>query len=333
MFRIYGLIAAFLFVLTGCGGGGAAETSGNQGPNTNSTDLQVGPQSSTYTNLELAAAFDLLNSERARCGFGQLRQNTRLDAAAAGHANYLVANGPVGHIQTLGAPFFTGATPVDRARAANYSSNSAFTIAEQIMFLQTSSGSAATSMGSKSIRGLLNAPYHAVGMLSGYRDVGMAMQSGDHPSADGMLNVFVMNPGLVSTESSQMLALDASDVLTYPCNGSTDIEFELRGESPNPVPGRDLQAQPLGTSIMIAVKEGQTLRISTATMVNMSTNTSIVLRPPVISDNDPHAMFKPNQGYVAADSPLTPNTEYSVTIMGSNNGEAFTKAFRFTTKP
>lgn len=124
------------------------------------------------------------------------------------------------------------------------------------------------------------------------------------------------------------------EVLTYPCAGTTDVNFQLRNETPNPVPGRDLLAQPLGHPITIRVRGGDFLAITSVTMVNSVTGASVALRPIINATNDPNGpgFFTLSDAYTIPDAPLAPNTSYRVTVDGTVNGAPFTqKSFTFTT--
>lgn len=61
---------------------------------------------------------------------------------------------------------------------------------------------------------------------------------------------------------------------------------------------------PLGTSLMVVVREGQTLQITQASMVNQATQAAVTLRPATTTANDPN---------------------------GRNNGVAFSRLLTFTT--
>lgn len=110
----------------------------------------------------------------------------------------------------------------------------------------------------------------------------------------------------------------------------------LDNETPNPVLGRDLATNPLGSSVYIAVHEGQTLAITSASMIKVTTGASVALRPAVTSANDPYApcasgCYKSHEAYIAADAPLDANAQYQVTVNGTNDGTAFSRTFSFTT--
>lgn len=294
----------------------------------------------TYTiGSEELAAFNLLNQERSACGFGKLAQNTLLDNASRGHADWIAYNAYPSHFQVAGTPLFTGVTPQDRVVAAGYNPAGGFEIQDEYTYSMGTFGNDKSGFGTIGIRRLLNAPYHAGALTDGFREVGISVRNAfdsgapDAAVADQGRKVLVINPARTLSSGSQMSALASNDVLTYPCEGTTGVEPGLYAETPEPVPGRDLLTNPLGSSVQVAVKEGQTLTITSASMRVAATGTPVTLRTPVTSANDPHpGYFKPNRGYIVADAPLAENTTYTVTINGTNNGVAFpTKTFSFTT--
>ena len=107
----------------------------------------------------------------------------------------------------------------------------------------------------------------------------------------------------------------------------------LTGEEPNPVPGRNLRVNPIGGSVFVLLRYGNKLEFTSATMTQVSgvgSGTAVKLRDPVTSANSGNA-FLSHQGYIVADAPLQPNTQYEVVINGTNNGTPFTRQFTFTT--
>jgi hypothetical protein len=198
-------------------------------------------------------------------------------------------------------------------------------------------GNDTIGFGIQATRGLLGAPYHANGMLAGYRDVGISVRSAigagapDAHAPGAGRRAIVFNTGHQTSAGSQAAAQDDNAVLTYPCDGDSNVARALYHEQPNPVPGRDLSTRPLGTSIMISLKEGRTLAIDSTVVTNLSSGFSVPLRPPVTGANDPLGAFAAHQGYVAADVPLSAYTTYQVTLTGRNSGASFLKTFMFTT--
>ena len=291
-------------------------------------------QTSTYAAqglTEEAAAFELLNQERARCGFGTLRQNAALDKAAKAHADWQNLNGYYGHLEDSKKPNgFTGVAPWDRIIAAGYGTVGDLTdeIAGARSFFEEISK---IGFGTQGMRGLLNAPYHMRGLLAGYRDVGISVRTSEEVGTDFGQLILQINPAYLHTNPRQELS--NQDVSTYPCQGTTGTDYQLDGEIPNPVPGRDLRTNPLGGTVFVQLRYGNKLVFTSATMTQVSgdgAGTAVTLRDPVTSANSGNA-FQSHQGYIVADAPLEPNTQYEVVINGTNNGTPFTRQFTFTT--
>ena len=332
-FSIVFLSALVLAVLTGCGGGGGGQTTSTTAPvfTPATANLQVALAASSYSaGSEELAAFNLLNFERNRCGFGLLRQNLQLDAAAKSHADYQILNNTVTHTEDFSNTGFTGKLPSDRILAKNYLGAGAVTD-EIVAYTGTAFK---TGLGENGIRGLLSAPYHLRGLMGGYRDIGTSVRS----SADlgsAMPAVYLQIDAAYKANEGPQLP-GSNDVNTYPCEGTSGVNARLNNESPNPVPNRDLSVNPLGSVVYIAVRVGNTLVITNVAMIELSTGHAVTIRAPVTAANDPYApcqegCFKSHQAYVAADSPLQANAAYQVLINGTNNGTAFSRVFTFTT--
>lgn len=334
MFRTYGLIAAFLFVLTGCGGGGGGTAdNGNTTPDTpqiQPSSLVTSVQQTTYqSNSPESIAFDILNNARSHCGFGLLQQNTSIDTAAAGHSLWNVTNNYTGHFQVANTPNFTGVTTYDRLTSSGYSTSSASYFAQESVFNNLGSSTPdLQDLAAIGTRLLLNAPYHAIQMIDGFREAGVGIGTNTTAQSRHQTNL-VFNFAYKYNQGAQLLAGDA--VSTYPCDGTINVDRQLTNESPNPVPGRDLAQQPLGSSIMILVRQGQTLNITSATLTNLATGAAVTLRTPSTSTTDPNNALQSHQAFVSADAPLDALTQYQANISGTNNGRPFSRTFSFTT--
>jgi hypothetical protein len=163
------------------------------------------------------------------------------------------------------------------------------------------------------------------------REAGVAVRSSSDTGTSTPRVILQWNGAYSLAAGAQALA--ASDVQTYPCDGSAGVDRQLSNESPEPVPGRDLASNPLGTSVYIAARRGNTLVVSAVAMTNTRTGAPVTLRDVVSAANDPQRDYGANEAYVAADAPLQPSTPYQVTVSGTNNGVAFTRSFTFTTGP
>lgn len=338
-------------LLAACGGGGGGGNSAVPAakppvaalPPADSTGTNTTPMVAIVTSVpastypvgsEELAAFTALNDARLACGFGAVKQDIRLDAAAKGHADWQIMNGYFGHYQVAATPGFTGVSPEDRVVAGGYSSAATFQVYDE--------GASATSTSDKvgegalAVARLLNAPMHARGMISGATDVGLAVRSSlDVTSPNGARVYSWIDLAYLNATGSQEPPANA--VLTYPCEGRAGVERKLQGESPNPVPVRDLAANPLGSSVQVRVRKGQTLRLTSYTMAEQNSGLAVVVRPPVGSqyNNEPYpnttGAFGLHETWVAADSALKANTAYTVNLGGTVDGVVFTKVFTFTT--
>jgi uncharacterized protein YkwD len=331
-----------LAVLTACGGGsGGSSPAASTGTGASTTPVVVSPTADTSivtsvpsadyaSGSEESAAFTLLNAERGHCGFGLLKENAKLNISAQGHADWLLINGDsvIGHYQVTGTPSFTGVTPQDRETAAGYG-NGDFEASEV-----TAKIGATTKVGQgvSRVRDLLIRPYHEIAMMRGYRDVGVSIQESNDVGLTPN-NRVAANIDFGVTNAAGKQAAPANTLRTYPCDGSTGINRSMNGETPSPVPSRNLAATPLGSTIAVIGDVGTTLAIASASMTNASTGADVPLRTPVTNKNDPYTTtyLLNNEGYVSADNSLDPSTTYSVTITGMNNSSAFTKTFSFTT--
>ena len=336
-------LLALAALLSACGGGDgdsalpAAPPAQAAAPASPNPSLVISPNAppSYAPGSEELAAFSLLNAERGRCGFGLLAANAPLDAAARAHADYQIINSLNSHLQNARQfpEGFTGTDPAARVRAQGYTDLGGVTD-EFAFFTSSRPPLSKRGIGMLGVRGLLNAPYHLNGLMTGYRDVGMAVRSKED-TGKGQEGVFVqINAAYTASAGPQLLG--SSDVQTYPCEGTTGVNRQLTNETPNPVPGRDLRTAPLGSTVYIAVREGNRLTITSAAMTRAATGEAVTLRAPVTSANDPYGpcltgCFGPHQAYVVPDAPLLPDTAYTVMVSGTNNGAAFSRSFIFST--
>ncbi|MGB1110300.1 MAG: CAP domain-containing protein, partial [Gammaproteobacteria bacterium] len=99
-------------------------------------------------------AYAILNDIRAAAGLAPLSHDARLEAAALGHARYLVANDSASHDQSPGGRKFTGERPAQRAVAAGYASR-----------LVSENLSKGDDRVLGSLQGLMAAIYHRFGFL------------------------------------------------------------------------------------------------------------------------------------------------------------------------
>lgn len=304
-------LSALLLSLAACGGGGSDSTpSTPSAPATPSTPVADQPimdvPAPTYApDSPEMAAYTLLNEERARCGFGRLAQNTKLDYAAKMHGLYLAANQVVTHDEDPTKPAFYAADPGARAMKAGYGSGAAEAVAPE----RTSD---------LSIRKLLAGPYHATGILSSsFLDVGLAY-------TPFFLNysTLVVDLGVQSGKTPPRV----TDVRTYPCEGTVGALNSVGGESPSPFPG---ESNPIWGQPVI-VHGDVSLRVTSASIIGPAGPVAIKVIYGDGQSVDPAGYFKYGSAAIIP-APLAPSTIYTVTVNGTNKGQPFTRTFRFQT--
>ncbi|TBR77005.1 MAG: CAP domain-containing protein [Burkholderiaceae bacterium] len=334
---ILAVVAASTLILSGCGGGGgstapAAPTTPPTSTATSTINSVVStPSYPTASNQ--AVVYSMLNADRVSCGFGSVSQSTQLDQAALAHSRWMLLNNMTGHYESTTYPNgFTGVNPQDRGVAAGYvySTNAGLESGEGQADV---SGQVAYSPISM-LTELLASPYHEVDLMRGWINIGIGYMDSNAAGTTatyGARTVMNVDEGVPSGATYQVPGPD--DVLTYPCQGTTGTATELANqESPSPVPGRNFVTSPIGQPIVVELAFGNTLTLTSATMVDMANGSTVALLAPVDSANDPNPGYiESNEGYIMPNAPLAANTSYQVTLNGTNNGTAFSRTFSFTT--
>jgi uncharacterized protein YkwD len=311
--------------LVGCGGGGSDKSSI---PVENTDAFLVSSVPAPGYTGQALRAFEVLNAERARCGFGKLAQNRQIDTAADGHSVWMLRNGIQVHDQIPGTAGFTGTTVGDRLRVAGYPS--ARNWGEVISPIDDW-----TKTAEAGVRLLFNAPYHGLNLLRGFRDVGIGFRTSrdvDVPS-DYLYGKLTIDLATSMVDAGQTAGNNV--VRTYPCEGTSGVLHLLWGESPSPVPDRDLFANPIGTTVLVAGDINKKLTIVSAHMTGPG-GVAVALRPAITDANDPNgapgrAYLHSHEAFISADSPLATNTTYQLSITGTNGSMPFSRSFAFTT--
>jgi uncharacterized protein YkwD len=315
--------------LSACGGGGdssapapgpvastpAPAPAASQAPTIVSAVAQP-----SYATTEHSDVFYLLNQERSNCGFGLLAQKAPLDKSATSHVNFLAANiGSFGHRESPGLPFFTGVTETDRAVAAGYTTPVTAVLFEGFKPFDYN----ATS----SVRGLLAAPYHLLGMIGNFADVGIGQLNSKAATNDG----YISRTNITLGQRSGVNDLDGSKVYTYPCAGSTGVNAMLSDENPSPLPtalalNRDSYKQ-YGTPIAIKLRTGKVLKVTNVT-ISPAGGGAPIATVVVDKTNDPlngTLFLAPNsEAYALPVQKLLPLTTYTFTVTGTSDGVPFT---------
>jgi uncharacterized protein YkwD len=257
------------------------------------------------------AAFNYLNSIRGRCGFGLLKQDTRLDQAADDHANYLALNFTqvgLSHSQTQGRAGFTGVNAGDRAAARGYVGS----VSDGLAF------GASTMTAESAVMVLSQTTYHAMQALGGSVDFGVASRQ---PSG----TFVVTNYGVPQGQIAQRLAGDA--VALSPCDGDVNRLRVHGAELPDPMPG--FTPGTYGSPLLARVRDDQTITIDEWTIAPAG---GMALSATVRAlERDPNNAMLPNMAALIPNAVLGPNTTYNVLLRGKNSGIPFERRYSFTT--
>jgi hypothetical protein len=327
--------------LTACGGGGgdsgtpAATTPAMQTPVvqtpvvqtpviTTDKSLQTSVPAFTYAaGSQELAAITLLNERRGGCGFGLLKQNALLDKAAAAHAAYVSqpVQGVVEHNEVKGLvdAFFTGVTPADRAIFAGYSPADKTFVDEE--FDVQVSGSVA--YGLLATERLMVAPYHLVGLLRPNRDVGVAYLATARALTGQSLQA------LLFKGSTSGFAQDVTGVQTYPCDGSSVPTSFVGNEVPDPFPGRNYAANPMGAPIAIMAPTGKVLKVTSSSLNKSGVAQALALN--TLSSTTSPSNLKANEIVLVPDTKLDANSNYTLVLTGTLDGVAWNKTINFST--
>ena len=296
--------------LAACGGGGggtAAASTQTQVSNGTLATPQYAPGSPEL------AAFNQLNSMRQQCGFPALSENTLLDKAAANHLTYMQDNDYFAHAEVAGNPGFTGANQQIRAAAVGYADIGG-NVDETIYPSSSNIG------GALSVTGLASMPYHEAALFAPTTDFGM-----DY----GTVSTYYVAEILNGYQS--LVPALANAPLTYPCAGTTGVDFESAGSGENPTPTINGTAVsfPIGTPITVIGNTGDLITLSSGQLADPNGN--LIAMDLLDSTNDSTHDLAANAAEAFPTSPLQPNTTYVATLVGADNGNTFTRQFSFTT--
>ncbi len=330
----FSLSLILLLSLVACGGGGGDSPA-------------VTPASYQPRQAELGA-WAVLQEARTQCNFGALTRNAQLDAAALSHAKYLVdlsiAAGvsTLSHLETPGVPGFTGIYPWDRAQYQGYDYLGLAEILEATVWEYTTPPAFPTmeERGANSMRNLLNTVYHLSGAMYDGSEVGLgAYLATTRISATTWREEYSFGSLNAYRFVNQRITLGTGNVVTYPCQGSSNIptSFEPANESPNPFIGSQYASAIVGPPIYLKVDAPQVLTVNP---ISSSVSQNGLAVPFVVlnSTNDPNidildgkAYITPNEVFVVPTVALKPNTSYQVTLNGTVNSVAFNRSFTLTT--
>ena len=320
--------------LVACGGGGDSTAPTSVLP---TITLPI-PVSSYATGSAELAAYTVLQQARALCDFGVLRQDARLDAASLNHARYLnnisfvSGKSELTHYEEINTdPFYTGYAPWDRTDFTPLGTDYGTQVAEVLMgtwwdYDTTNPSLVIPTMeerGSASMLSLLNTVYHLSGAMYDGADVGIGAELRTKATGATTWHEEFRFGSLNGFQTSR-LPIGLGKVVTYPCQGSSNIppEFEPTSEIPNPLPSMGI----VGPPIYIKVDAGQVLIVKSNSVVSLN---GISIPTTVLTASDPY--IEKNEAFVVPTQALDPYTTYRVTLNGTINNVAFNRSFEMST--
>lgn len=364
-------------LIAGCGGGGADSTTSTATPNSPSAPVtsqpvitghlsevplqNTMPQHAYPVNSGEAHAFEKLNRARIECGFGSMIQDVRLDKMAMNHSRYLLKEGfpnvGLSHVETnKNNPFFTGTQSWDRAKIVGFlTTETNFNgVGEDISggVLPAETFTKGESLG-RYIELLLSAPYHALDMLAPRTQMGVNISWPENSNIPNILPgggavhspvVTTVSPGS-STNSNQQTQIHqwpADDVLTWPCNGTTNTLLTYM--TPETVDvfnnTRNYTLNPVGTPFYIVSKHGSNLNITSQKLIEVSTGASVPLLPARYGKkeiypgtNETHTSAKlMDWAFIMPDVALENSKRYRMEFTATVNGKTVARTVEFTPK-
>lgn len=233
-------------------------------------------------------AISRLNEIRSAMGLPQLSVSRSLASAAQSHSNFLQLNHLIGHFQNKNYPGFTGDTPQDRAGFFGYAGSAA----EGIDY-----GTASPRM---SIEGLLDAPYHRLGLIN----------PNDREAGAG----FSLQPYNMVINTGSPGARDDDRLMLYPYPGQTGVKTAwFVAESPNPLASYRQDRIYVGYPVSLSFHDAKTRELHIAAA--WFTDSAGAAVPHYIVDAGRESELKKHV-FLIPHKPLKPGTTYQVKFEG-----------------
>lgn len=298
-------------LLTACGGGGnPPSTAVTQTPSGALSQLPGAPVATGDTATD---GFNWFNYRRAMMGLPMLSRNAQLNTAAQGHASYLRLNNVVSHVQTPGAPGFTGAQLADRLAAAGYGLVKSYAFGEVISATSDTSGFYQAEQ-------LVAAIYHRFVVFEPvFKEAGTGAAT-----ASGGYTYFTCD---LAASNGYGPGIGSGTVATYPVAGQTMVptSFLSDNETPDPVPGQNL----VGYPISVHANSPSTVTVGSFTIHPHAGGANLAVRQ---LSHDVDSETPPTAAAIIPLSVLSAATTYDVTFSGQVDGVAVTRSWSFTTQ-
>jgi uncharacterized protein YkwD len=316
---VYSALLSLLLV-TACGGGGGGNSSGASAP---AVAVSSPPPAATgavaqdvnapqVTGDIATDGLNYMNYRRVQTGLQAVTRNSQIDVAAQGHSNYQQINHQITHVQTVGAPGFTGENLSDRLAAAGYRfGQNGFAYGEVI----SSSGNAT---GVSAAEDLIAAIYHRFVIFEpAFKEAGAGAATTTSGTTYFTVD-FAVNGLSHTLGQAGYVVYPYADQRNVPTNFFSDFE------SPDPVPDKNEVGYPISIHADIV----STLTVNTFTV---QPHGGAVLPVRLLTKQTDTNTSDSEAAIIPVDR-LSAATVYDVQFAGSVDGLPVTRSWSFTTQ-
>ena len=311
------LLAAVL--IAGCGGGGGSDgggssaQSGNGASNTTTTPVVEAGAPQATGNMA-TDGFNWFNFRRQQMGLAAVTRNTQIDTAALNHSNYQALNSTITHDEISSRRGFTGASVLDRLRAAQYSIP-----ASNYAYGEVISSTPDTS-GVNAAEDLIAAIYHRFVIFEP-----KFLEAGAASATAGSGYTYFTTDFVTRTLSRA--GLGSGKLVVYPFSNQQNLPvvFYSDQEQPDPVPERNEVGYPVSVHADIT----STLAVQSFTI---NPRGGAVLATKLLRKETDTEIGEPSVAAIIPLSVLLPQTTYDVRFAGSVDNVPVNLAWSFTTR-
>lgn len=292
-----------------------------------------------------------LNTLRQKSGLIPLQENRLLNKAAASHANYLISNQKLGHLEHQENRGYTGKTPAERAVYHGYFSKD---VMENIAVNAKS--------GTEAIDDLFAAIYHRFVFLNFEKDqigVGRALAdrskrlknayvynlgssklnvlckktfipvSGNLYLKDVCINRDALIPQSLYEKKEKEIKSRNTKVVLHPYPGQKEVKPAFYNEEPDPLPDYDVSGYPV--SVQFNDRYYHSIELKSFRLFD-DQNREITMYRILKHANDPHQRLKKTEFALMPIKRLEYATTYRAEFEAVVDGEPYQRSWEFTTK-
>jgi uncharacterized protein YkwD len=305
-------------LVAGCGGG-------SDGGTNRPAQLDTGAANTTVTPVAEAGApqatgnmatdgFNWFNFRRQQMGLDAIARNAQIDAAAQNHSNYQAQNRTITHDEVAGNRGFTGATVLDRLRAAQY-----LVPASNYAYGEVISSTPDTN-GINAAEDLIAAIYHRFVIFEP-----KFLEGGAGSATAGSGYTYFTTD--FATRTLNRGGLGSGRLLVYPFSNQQNlpIVFYSDQEKPDPVPDRNEVGYPVSVHADIT----STIAVQSFTI---SPRGGAALATKLLRKETDTEITEPSVAAIIPLAVLQSQTVYDVRFAGTVDNVPVTLAWSFTTR-